>query len=328
MNDKLTAVLLVEDNAGDARLLQEMLAEVTLPTYQITWVGQLGSALRCLEEASFDLIMLDLGLPDEQGFDSFARIHEQAAQTPIIVLTELEDNAMGLKTVRAGAQDYLVKGQFDGNLLARAIRYAIERSQMVQDLRQSEERWRTYIDGATDLIFTLDTAGRITSANRVTCKTSGYREEELVGRNVLDLIAPESYAAAAEALAKILGQEEVTQAELEAITKDGHRIALEIRGLMLYEEGRFAGTFHIAREITERKQAEAEREQLIRSLRDALAQVKTLSSLLPICASCKSIRDDAGYWTQVEVYIRDHAGVEFSHGICPECFARLYPDYT
>jgi CheY-like chemotaxis protein len=72
---------------------------------------------------------------------------------------------------------------------------------------------------------------------------------------------------------------------------------------------------------------EKEREELINELQAALAKVKTLSGLLPICASCKKIRDDAGYWQQVEVYIRDHADVEFSHGLCPDCAKRLYPDF-
>jgi PAS domain S-box-containing protein len=80
-------------------------------------------------------------------------------------------------------------------------------------------------------------------------------------------------------------------------------------------------------ENTERRKAEEEKEKIIVQLQEALARVKTLSGLLPICASCKKIRDDDGYWYQVEVYIRDHAGVEFSHSICPECVKKLYPEF-
>lgn len=79
-------------------------------------------------------------------------------------------------------------------------------------------------------------------------------------------------------------------------------------------------------ERTERKRAEAEREKLIQELKESLARVKLLSGMLPICFSCKKIRDDKGYWTQIEVYIRDHSETEFSHGICPDCFKKLYPD--
>jgi DNA-binding NtrC family response regulator len=80
-------------------------------------------------------------------------------------------------------------------------------------------------------------------------------------------------------------------------------------------------------EITQRKLAEEQREKLITELRQALAAVKTLSGLLPICASCKKIRDDKGYWNQIEEYIRRHSKAEFSHGICPDCARKLYPDF-
>lgn len=79
-------------------------------------------------------------------------------------------------------------------------------------------------------------------------------------------------------------------------------------------------------ERTERKRAEAERKKLIQELQEALARVKLLSGMLRICSSCKKIRDNKGYWTQIEVYIRDHSETEFSHGICPDCFKKLYPD--
>ena len=83
---------------------------------------------------------------------------------------------------------------------------------------------------------------------------------------------------------------------------------------------------HIRRAI-EKQQAAAEREKLIIQLQEALEKVKTLRGFIPICASCKNVRDDKGYWTQVEAYVRDHSLAEFSHGICPECAKRLYPEY-
>ncbi|MEW6666528.1 MAG: MASE3 domain-containing protein [Thermodesulfobacteriota bacterium] len=93
------------------------------------------------------------------------------------------------------------------------------------------------------------------------------------------------------------------------------------RNLRLSEEA-------LREDITERKRVEAERGRLIRDLQEALAKVKQLSGLLPICASCKKVRDDKGYWTKIETYIRDHSEAEFSHGFCPECEQRLYPDYS
>jgi PAS domain S-box-containing protein len=78
-------------------------------------------------------------------------------------------------------------------------------------------------------------------------------------------------------------------------------------------------------DISERKRAEAERERLIRELQDALSNIRTLRGMLPICSNCKKVRDDKGYWNQIETYIRDHSEAEFSHGICPQCFRALYP---
>ena len=83
----------------------------------------------------------------------------------------------------------------------------------------------------------------------------------------------------------------------------------------------------LVEEITERKQTEKEKERLIGQLQESLSQIKTLKGLLPICASCKKIRDDKGYWNQIENYIREHSEAEFSHGICPECAKKLYPEF-
>jgi hypothetical protein len=85
------------------------------------------------------------------------------------------------------------------------------------------------------------------------------------------------------------------------------------------------GFYHTVR--SDRKKAEEERERLILKLRDALSKVRTLSGMLPICASCKKIRNDKGYWEQIETYLRDHSEAEFTHGICPDCAKKLYPEF-
>jgi hypothetical protein len=92
--------------------------------------------------------------------------------------------------------------------------------------------------------------------------------------------------------------------------------------------GKVIGMVGIASDITERKNAEAERERMIKELQDALADIKTLSGLVPICANCKKIRDDKGFWTQVESYIQERSQARFSHGICPDCMKKLYPNFV
>lgn len=87
-----------------------------------------------------------------------------------------------------------------------------------------------------------------------------------------------------------------------------------------------AVTAELQVEVERRKRTEAEKEQVIEELKTALAKVNQLSGLLPICSSCKKIRDDKGYWNQIEAYIRDHSEAQFTHSICPECSRRLYPE--
>lgn len=112
------------------------------------------------------------------------------------------------------------------------------------------------------------------------------------------------------------------------LDKDGNTRYVEVHADPIFDSGgRVVQMIEYAHDVTERKLAEAERERLIGELQDALSKVKLLSGFLPICASCKKIRNDKGYWQQIEAYIGDHSEAQFSHGICPECAKKLYPDF-
>ncbi len=143
-----------------------------------------------------------------------------------------------------------------------------ERHHAEAALRASEERWRMYIEQANDLIFTLDAAGKITLANQTTCHVLGYTAAELLGRSPLEFIVPDDCAAAAQAVSQILRGDGVEQIELKVVNRAGQELWLEIRGRILYENGTVSGTFHIARDVTERKRIEAELRYL--STHDAL----------------------------------------------------------
>ena len=128
-------ILLVEDNPGDALLLREALADVTTVQFDLIHVCRLGDALQQLEHDLIDVILLDLSLPDSQGADTFFSLHAHHAHIPIIVLTSLADEMFALRVVGSGGQDYLIKGQIDGPMLMRTIRYAIERHHMQSQLQ-------------------------------------------------------------------------------------------------------------------------------------------------------------------------------------------------
>ncbi len=130
MEAKPIKVLVVEDSPTDALLLREALASECSTPFQTAHVETLSDALRCLQEKNFDLILLDLGLPDSQGLETFARVHDQAPQIPIIVLTGLDDDTLAVQAVKEGAQDFLTKGRVDRYWLVRNIRHALERHQM------------------------------------------------------------------------------------------------------------------------------------------------------------------------------------------------------
>lgn len=195
------SILIVEDDPGQARLIQMSLANIEPPPFACQIAETLADAWAALASKPIDAVLLDLTLPDSSGAPTLEKTHAKYPNFPIVVLTGIDDEKLGLQLVHAGAQDYLPKGQVTPALLARTITYAIER-----------------------------------------------------------------------------------------------------------------------------KQTLVEREHLLAELRAALTEVKTLTGLIPICANCKKVRDDQGYWDQVESYISARTTASFSHGICPECAKKLYPE--
>jgi DNA-binding NarL/FixJ family response regulator len=195
-------ILLVEDHPMYARLIESMVDGIREIPLMIKTAPSLQDGLDTLSSGRFDVIILDLMLPDSEGRDTFERVQSHSPHIPIVILSSLEDDSEAIRLVKEGAQDYLYKADITPGILLRALRYAIER-----------------------------------------------------------------------------------------------------------------------------KDAERERERLISELSEALAQVRTLSGLLPICSNCRRIRNDKGYWERLEEFIQQHTDADFSHGICPECMEAIYPKF-
>lgn len=139
MRTKAVEILLVEDNLGDAQLIQTTLQDVAAGAFALTRVPRLAEALQCLNDVTFDLILLDLGLPDCTGFDTLTKLMPRAANVPILVLTGVDDEELGEAAIANGAQDYLIKGQLLGHRLWRVIRYAIERHRLLMKYKSAEQ---------------------------------------------------------------------------------------------------------------------------------------------------------------------------------------------
>jgi PAS domain S-box-containing protein len=178
-------------------------------------------------------------------------------------------------------------------------------------------------NGMDGMMFTAPD-GRILDANPAACRMFQRTREEIIAAGRTGLIDNSD-----PRLPGLLAQRQETgkvHGELNARRRDGSLFPVEISSVVFEDRGAQSRTCLIIRDISERKLAEFERERLIRELQEALAKVKTLTGLLPICASCKKIRDERGLWHYLEIYIRNHTEADFSHGICPECRKKLYPD--
>jgi PAS domain S-box-containing protein len=208
--------------------------------------------------------------------------------------------------------------------LAERERERLAREQL---LRAARLRLAAIVESSSDAIIGKDLDGIITDWNKGAERIYGYTAEEMIGKSVSILTPPERPDEISQIMERIRRGEQVEHYETVRVTKTGKPIQVSLTVSPIRDEfGNTIGASTAARDITERKRTEDERERLVTELQAALAKVKLLSGFLPICAACKKIRNDQGYWEQVEIYIRDHSEAEFSHGLCPNCIRRFYPD--
>ncbi len=243
----------------------------------------------------------------------------------------------------------MLAGEFDrmlARLEARSIEVANKKEQLELEISErrhtedallrSEKKYRLLADNVIDSIWTMDIDSlKITFCSPSIKRLLGYTDDEILGQNPMDMLTMESKEMVLKVLEEELSREGTHGVdpnrsrliEIEQIHMNGSSVWAEVIATFLRDEnGKITELLGVTREISERKQAEEERERLINELQTSLSEIRQLSGLLPICSSCKNIRDDNGYWNQIELYIRDHSEAEFSHGICPECAEELYPD--
>jgi diguanylate cyclase (GGDEF)-like protein/PAS domain S-box-containing protein len=178
----LKTLLLVEDNPGDARLLREMLREEGSLPAEVTHANCMSEAEAHLAQRAFDMVLLDLGLPDAQGMAVLRRARTAAPRVPLVVLTGMDDELLAAQALQQGAQDYLIKGQIETRGLHRALRYAIERKIMEEVLFEQKERAQITLNCIGDAVVCTDVAGQITFLNQVAEQITGWTLLEAAGR--------------------------------------------------------------------------------------------------------------------------------------------------
>lgn len=186
----MVRVLLAEDSPSDARLVQEMFRECGSERFELIHTTHLAMALTLLEREKFTVMLLDLSLPDSTDLDGLEQAQAKAPGLPIVVLTGQDNEALASRALALGAQDYLVKGKVTPDSLTRTLRYAIERKNAAQMLRESERRYRDLFEESLGLICTHDKAGFLLSINPAGAKILGYPPDSLIGRNLREFLAP------------------------------------------------------------------------------------------------------------------------------------------
>jgi PAS domain S-box-containing protein len=221
-------------------------------------------------------------------------------------------------------EEYVEDDVVEVQLVANELYRIIKQRRVEEALRESEAKHRALIETTDTGYVIVDLSGRVLDANAEYVRMSGHEElSEIVGRSVVEWTAPDDREVNARAVEQCVQEGAVRNLELHYVGASGEIVPIEINATMVASKcGPHILT--LARDITERKRVEAEREKLIAQLQNALTEVKKLSGLLPICASCKKIRNDKGYWEQIEIYIHDRSEADFTHGICPECAKKLY----
>ncbi|MGA1979388.1 MAG: PAS domain S-box protein [Sedimentisphaerales bacterium] len=251
-------ILIIEDDIVDRKLLQRLLSQSALSISDIKSAECLKTALGFLDKECFDVVFLDLGLPDSQGIESFSAIHAKIPDVPVIVLSGLDDEETAVMAVKKGVQDYLVKGQIDSNLLTRAVRYAIERKKAAEQLRQTEEKYRMQFEGALDAIFVADAeTGILIDCNPAATRLVGREKSELIGQHQRILHPPEMVEGEFSSTFKQHLKEKQGQTlETLIVTKTGEIKDVAIMASLLEVGGKkvLQGIF---RDITDSKRAEA-----------------------------------------------------------------------
>ncbi|HEX8237777.1 MAG TPA: PAS domain S-box protein [Abditibacteriaceae bacterium] len=251
-------ILLVEDNSTDALLIEEFLLEVGAPGFASTCVSRLDGALASLRDHRFDLVLLDLGLPDSQGLETFAQMQLEYPTVPILILSGLEDEGLAVRAVKDGAQDFLVKGKINSTMLSRTIRYAIERKISEQRLKASEVGYRRLFETTQDGIFILDAeSGKITDANPFLEKLLGYTLTDFIGKRLWEIAPFRDKKANQAAFATLKEDGYIVYSDLPLATKSGRFIDVEFVSNVYTVSDRQVIQCNI-RDITERKLAEEE----------------------------------------------------------------------
>ena len=323
MNAQSLSLLLVEDNPADAELLSQIMHR-HWAHLRVTRAGSLADAVALAKSARlaaatvsaavsaeaaggaesagndgphFDLVLLDLSLPDTSGLDTMRKAQALLADLPIIVLTGHDDEQVGLDALRAGAQDYLVKGRLTADSLFRAVRYAIERHAASQEILRSKEEWERTFDSVPDLIAVLDDHHHIIRANMAMATRLGCQPEDCVGKTCYSVVHgmdhPPAFCPHMQTLAD--GKEHTAEVREDSLGGDFLVSTTPVPAAA----GIVGASIHVARDITDRKRKERDLAGLNRTLKalsdSNKAMMRATDELEYLRDVCRIVVEDCGH---------------------------------
>ncbi len=198
----------------------------------------------------------------------------------------------------------------------------------LEKLRSSEAHYRVLLDESMDPTFSFYADGTYRYVNKAFAKGVGRTVDEIIGYKIWDIFDQAEADKRFAVVQKVFTEGKTEEIEVRVPTVSGDTYYLTTAKPIFNNSGVVETVICTSKNITKRKLAEISLKQERDNLLKAMQEIKTLSGLLPICSSCKKIRDDKGYWNQIESYISAHSKAEFSHSICPECSQRLYAEFN
>lgn len=303
MNNKLIKVLLVDDDEDDYFLTREYFQDLLNWKFDITWSSTYKDAVKNIKENKYDLYLFDYLLGESTGIELIDHTCQQDCEEPIILLTGKGDTKIAVEALRLGAADYLIKSELDAEKLERSIRYALERTSVLKALRHSERRYRRIFEESNDFLFISDLAGNIIDFNTSASVLTGYSEDDLKLKNILEIIEEPEF----ETDWENIKDHTIHDQEVKLLTKDGDKkyclfsASVEVDDDHAYIQGRL-------HDMTARKQSERERlfsekmavtGRLVRMLAHEVRNPLTNVNLSAEQLEMELVDEDQKFYTQI-----------------------------
>lgn len=293
--------------------------------YRVLSAGDGKQGLDMLCEQRPDIVLTDLRMPVLDGIEVMKTAREFDEGIPVIVISGAGRKEDIIKALRMGAKDYITKPVDDLNMISHVVSRVLENTRLNREnseyrrqLEKSEKQYRTITENIGEGVFTADGQETLTYLNQAFCHFLGYTREELLGKSLKDISTPESFRAMV-AQTRLREQGLTSRYETELKHKDGHTVHAEFVCSPLSDDiGEYRGAIAITRDISRLIDLREKYNQFRNALK------KNPENLVPICAGCKKVRKDDAQWIPIEEFFHQK---RFSHGICPDCFAKLYPEY-